>query len=498
MAANYARIVIPCNLQVMFNILNSKKRNCWAFSIANDASTHYGKSYFDNRIRIHLDGKLHNIHALAIPMFEHHTGENMFLLVSRFLDVVCPHWRMQLLGIGSDGASSMVGHLQGVVTRLVNASPHSVYRVWCGLHQLDLVLKHSYAMLWDNDVVTIMKKFINHLRQQPALITEMKCQCPQLSTCWLVMGTVSTWFLVKRIQIFEYINAAETAVEEAPPVWWWIIIAGISALTDIINPVFVKLQAQNLLVSTQSMMLEGLGINICTAVGVDGPFTNDEIRAMPQRFRCTHGRWSVSYENIVSFLQGLGMYTRHALQCLPDEIHHKVVRSVGELAVHLVEGIVNIQAERSDRNNAADDLPPVLPHELVKIPPGVYGATVIDPHILQLRHSWTEHDIGEIETEHRQLHIAYREEPALKSALDSYENTGITSFETGWAIVEGRFDILRDFCGGIATVFANTASVESDFSIVGCEKDVYRLSLTDLSLEGIMQCKQFELLSLLA
>ena len=46
-------------------------------------------------------------------------------------------------------------------------------------------------------------------------------------------------------------------------------------------------------------------------------------------------------------------------------------------------------------------------------------------------------------------------------------------------------------------VFANTASVESDFSILGWEKDEYRLSLTDLSLEGIMQSKQHELLKLL-
>src|SRR5579859_1097224 len=66
-----------------------------------------------------------------------------------------------------------------------------------------------------------------------------------------------------------------------------------------------------------------------------------------------------------------------------------------------------------------------------------------------------------------------------------------------WAIVEGQFEILRDFCGGIATVFPNTASVESDFSILGWEKDRYRLSITDLSLEGIMHC-QYEMLSLLA
>ena len=51
--------------------------------------------------------------------------------------------------------------------------------------------------------------------------------------------------------------------------------------------------------------------------------------------------------------------------------------------------------------------------------------------------------------------------------------------------------------GGIATVFLNTASVESDFSILSWEKDKYRLSITDLSLEGIMHCKQYEILSLL-
>lgn len=65
------------------------------------------------------------------------------------------------------------------------------------------------------------------------------------------------------------------------------------------------------------------------------------------------------------------------------------------------------------------------------------------------------------------------------------------------ALVDGRFHILRDFNGGIATIFANTASVESDFSILDWEKDAFRLSITDLSLEGILQCKQYEMLSLL-
>ena len=64
-----------------------------------------------------------------------------------------------------------------------------------------------------------------------------------------------------------------------------------------------------------------------------------------------------------------------------------------------------------------------------------------------------------MENEHRQLIKAYREEPALKSALDAYANVSIKSFDKAWEIVNGRFEILRDLYGGIAMVFANTVSV---------------------------------------
>src|SRR5437762_12000359 len=86
---------------------------------------------------------------------------------------------------------------------------HQVYRVWCGLHQLDLVLKHAYTELWENEVVEVMKKFIAHLRQQPRLIADMKATCPQLTTRWLIMGNVCRWLLAKRLELFDHINTAE-------------------------------------------------------------------------------------------------------------------------------------------------------------------------------------------------------------------------------------------------------------------------------------------------
>src|SRR5208282_5855909 len=180
-----------------------------------------------------------------------------------------------------------------------------------------------------------------------------------------------------------------------------------------------------------------------------------------------------------------------------DELHQKVILAVEELAIAIVEGIVNIQIERDNNNKTDDDISVVLPHELVKISTSEYGNHVVDTHLAQLRHSWSEHDIAKIENQHKALCKAYRDDLVLRSSLDAYEKAGNSSFETAWAVVDGRFDILRDFNGGIAMVFANTASVESDFSILSWEKDAFRLSITDLSLEGILQCKQYEMLSLL-
>jgi hypothetical protein len=64
-----------------------------------------------------------------------------------------------------------------------------------------------------------------------------------------------------------------------------------------------------------------------------------------------------------------------------------------------------------------------------------------------------------------------------------------------WDSLDGaQFDQMCRFCTELATVFPNSTLVESDFSICKWELDEFRKSLLDLSLEGIFQAKQFELL----
>jgi hypothetical protein len=44
----------------------------------------------------------------------------------------------------------------------------------------------------------------------------------------------------------------------------------------------------------------------------------------------------------------------------------------------------------------------------------------------------------------------------------------------------------------LATVFPNTYTVESDFCIIGWERNEYWQSLTDFSLEGTVHAKQLD------
>jgi len=46
------------------------------------------------------------------------------------------------------------------------------------------------------------------------------------------------------------------------------------------------------------------------------------------------------------------------------------------------------------------------------------------------------------------------------------------------------------FCGGLTNAFTNTISVELDFSILKWEKDDFRQSMMNLTLEGIFQAEQ--------
>ncbi len=122
--AQLCRIVCAINLQYLKELF----KKIWAFSIRIDAGNNAGSSFLDVRMRCFFKGDIQNLHLLAIPICEQHTGEYQANLVVSVLDVLAPNWRHQLIRIATDGASTMTGSIKGTCTRLSKECHLRIFR----------------------------------------------------------------------------------------------------------------------------------------------------------------------------------------------------------------------------------------------------------------------------------------------------------------------------------------------------------------------------------
>jgi hypothetical protein len=111
-----ARITrITCALSL--EMLSEMMRASWAYSVGLDVSTNsFGVSMLDLRIYIPVNGDIHNFHMLVVPMFAEHSGEEMFKLLFDSLSALDPDWKMKIVGITTDGATSMTRVRKGIVS----------------------------------------------------------------------------------------------------------------------------------------------------------------------------------------------------------------------------------------------------------------------------------------------------------------------------------------------------------------------------------------------
>jgi len=155
----------------------------------------------------------------------------------------------------------------------------------------------------------------------------------------------------------------------------------------------------------------------------------------------------------------------------------------------LIVDLNGVKAEGNDANQSLDlDVPPVLPSVLMKLRHGAFVWKVLDSYREHLTKFWLPQNINQIEADHCALLKAYITNNVLHAAINSHDI--VMTFNVAWAYAPGRYEHLRSFCDGLATMFANTTLVKSDFSILKWEMDANRTTLMHLSLEGIFQAKQ--------
>lgn len=54
---------------------------------------------------------------------------------------------MKIVGITSDGAPSMTGSFEGTVTYIQKEAQPGFVRVWCGFHQLDILVQKMMTIV---------------------------------------------------------------------------------------------------------------------------------------------------------------------------------------------------------------------------------------------------------------------------------------------------------------------------------------------------------------
>ena len=488
-SVNMAKVISYCRYTcaMAYQYIGDVLKSVWAFSIALDCGNKSRTSYLDVRVRFCIKEVLYNIHLVALPMFERHTGLNMFNIISEFFDGLNVDWKTKLIGISSDGSSNNTGSHSGVVTRLHQLCLPGCYRVWCAAHQMDLVVQKVFVKLINDTFVTKIMAITGHLRRQQNLITEMESKCPRfIDTRWLSMQKLLDWLVLKRPRLQRYFHEKNPTC--SPDNSFWIIVYVLKAFLKSVNFCLTAIQGMTTLLNEQKIRLDTLISELIEDGYVEGPGlfeSNDDY--------VLSGSYRVSLSNAEQFILDQDLFVVNLMQQLQetDEDFNMVRHSTALLFAESINGFSRIVAERNEMNQPTDNLPPVLPHDLLKLRPYEF-AQLIALHQQRLIASFNEEEIIGINEEFKKMKDAYRREEGLKAVIDGFNHK--TSFADGWKMLVDRYPLLCSFIAGLATVFPGTSTVESDFSVIGWEKDDYRTSLTDFSLEGVLHCKQFEIL----
>jgi len=477
LVSQYTRVLVGSCLQDIADLM--EYQSVWALSIAFDSTTHFEQSYMDMRVRMCVDGSLCNLHLFCLPLFDRHTSENLFQVICNFLDALYPNWRTKLFNVSTDGENTMTGRHAGVVLRLTQCAEFPVLRVWCAPHQMDLVAKSSAEGIDDGAYVKEVYSYSVHLRSQLTLITEMGVKCPKKTTRWMHLGRVLNFFKENRRKIIAYTEQKHP--DKLPSDRWWVITYAIAPAIDEINVTFTLLQNRSLLLAQQAEYIEALIAKLSDMFDLqvedmdEGDDSNDAASML-----------------IRAHIRDQGTAAQTFFDRMPDFEQEAVVVEIASYAKALLRGLKGVRAQRDESNLPLHvDVPPVMPQVLATMRPGQFIEGVLNRYRNRLAKSWPDEDIEAVEEDQRSLVKLYKEDTAIRDALDKHRVD--TMFNDAWDSVP-RFRMLRSFCGGIATVFPNTTSVESDFSILKWELDAFRTALMHMSLEGIMQSKQRALL----
>ncbi len=367
LVASYARVACALSIKHILQVLCSK----WAFSVAFDASTDLQQtSWVDVRIRYYQNSTLENLHLIILPFAGRHTGLATFEMFEKLFDVVYPLWKDKLISCFTDGATNMTWRLSGVVTRIQNVVKPNFMRVWCLLHQIDIIMQKVYKRAGCNFYKTLTS-IISFLRRPKNLVEEMQAICSNLSaTRWAFMLRVARFLVEKRSEIVTYFAETEPfdRFDQLPTPAFWILISIISEISTHVSECVESLQGWRVILQQQMAAVQSLLDSLQRFAFVE-LIPNDDTLPVVQDV-VVIGERQVSYADLRGFIQDQGIFASQILDALEPKECTEVLDAIGKILLLIVNGLSLVEALRDEVNDTSTNgMPLCLPHELLALKP---------------------------------------------------------------------------------------------------------------------------------
>ncbi|RLN46623.1 hypothetical protein BBJ29_004463 [Phytophthora kernoviae] len=506
--AGYVRAVLASNLQKIALMM----RSSWTYALATDACVHQGTSYLDIRVRLWHNGALQDFHLLSLPMFDQHPAPAIVQRLEKCLGVLDSHWHSKLLGTTTNGGvntgrnTGMTGSQQGLSARLTTlVNKPAFYLIWCGVHQLEQVVKNCVGSFCQKgfydelvSVLATLRQDCQSAHQEGSLLPFASDNIPDVTTSLSMtrgfaekLMVALKWLMEHRVVITQRLQVAYPT--SAPSASWWVCVAVAHRVMAEIAYFMKKLLSMESganLVSEQVQELCKLALIMADVVGA----RRDLWEARDAEHACAAGSFQLTYQNAQQFIQNEGgPLAIEMFDTLRGVERLHIAKSVANFVVELIAGVATIAQE--GRHYCAEDVgvlvnpPIVMPIEVFDMGQDAFVKVLYDQEP-RLRETFSDDEIKSIQNEYEEFVVTVTREPILEGVLRKHGRETDVSF--AWSCANGRFRMLQEFIGGLASVVpeVSAGTMASDLTWLNWEKPDYRQTMVDFALEGILHAKQ--------
>lgn len=287
--------------------------------------------------------------------------------------------------MGTDGEPTMVGRLNGLVTRMAREAKHHVLRIWCSSHQMDIVVKDGTEMLYDIKWSKQAWSMSVYVHSQANLITRMNVKCPKKTNRWVSLGVLLNFLKQYRRTIVQHLTA--NASDKLPLDQWWVIAYAITPANEEINKTFVMSQSRSLLIAQQESLIKTF---IGTLVAMFGIVHADNADDDGDKFE-TFEQWRIERAKLILYVKDKGSFPKLCYERLDAPTQKEVMSQLAHYAMFIVIGLGNICAERDENNEPLEqDASPVMLNQIVMLRDGNFIEQVLDSYRNHLSKFWSE------------------------------------------------------------------------------------------------------------